>query len=51
MAATFWAIMTLLAMILLAICATSWYIALQQQRDGIPPSRYWRGPPPNQDLT
>lgn len=51
MVATFWAIATFLSLIILAVCATSWYIALQQQREGIPASRYWRDPPPNQDLT
>lgn len=52
MAVIFWACATLVAMILLAVCATSWYIALQQQREGIrPTSRYWRPAPRNQDLT
>jgi hypothetical protein len=54
MAVIFWACATFVAMILLAVCATSWYIALQQQREGsrVPYSRYWSAPAPkNQDMT
>ena len=52
MAVIFWALATFVALILLAVCATSWYIALQQQREGVmPTSRYWREAPRNQDLT
>lgn len=54
MVATFWAIATFLSLIILSVCATSWYIALQQQREGsrVPYSRYWSAPAPkNQDMT
>lgn len=51
MTVIFWALATLAALVLLGVCAASWYIALHNQREGIPTSRYWRPAPRNQDLS
>lgn len=50
MAVYFWGFATLGSLVLLGVCAASWYVALRDQRDGVQNSRYWRPAPKNQDL-